>query len=44
MAVTESFNPTVHPKCEAKSPTIAVRIPIHIILDTKQAQPPFISK
>jgi len=38
-AVTASFNPIVHPKCEAKSPIIAVKTPIIVIESTKQTQP-----
>ena len=40
MAVTVGFRPIKHPKMDAKSPTMAVRIPI-IVKDTKKAsQPP----
>ena len=43
MAVMLSLRPMVQPKCEAKSPITAVRIPIMIIETQKQAQPPHIS-
>lgn len=41
--VTESFNPIVHPRCDAKSPTAEVNIPMDIIPVKKHAQPPIIS-
>lgn len=40
IAVTASFSPIQQPKCEAKSPTIAVNKPITNIDVTKHAQPP----
>ncbi|RNA39435.1 hypothetical protein BpHYR1_021453 [Brachionus plicatilis] len=43
MAVTLSLRPTVQPKCDAKSPITAVRIPMIMIETTKQAHPPQIS-
>lgn len=35
MAVTESFIPSVHPKCDATSPMTAVTTPIEKIETTK---------
>lgn len=43
IATTLSARPTVQPKCEAKSPVIAVSIPIIIMATEKHAQPPCIS-
>lgn len=42
-AVTESFKPTVQPKCEAKSPITAVRHPMKIIETTKHKYPEYMS-
>lgn len=44
IAVTESFMPKVHPKCEATSPIIAVTTPMHNIDTTKHKYPLNISK
>lgn len=38
-AVTESLRPMVHPKWEARSPMMAVSIPMMRMETTKQAQP-----
>lgn len=38
-AVTESLRPMVQPKCEARSPVTAVRMPTREIDTKKQAQP-----
>lgn len=43
IAVTASSRPTVQPKCDAKSPMTAVRIPIQTMDDTKQRYPEHIS-
>ena len=40
MAVTDFFNPTTHPNIPARSPTMAVYIPMKIKLTTKLAHPP----
>lgn len=40
IAVTESFKPIQQPKCDVKSPRIAVSAPIKMIDTTKHAQPP----
>lgn len=39
IAVTESFRPLVHPKCEARSPMTAVRTPITKMEQMKHTQP-----
>ena len=44
MAVTASFKPTVHPKCEAKSPITAVRTPIPNMETTNVTYPSNISE
>lgn len=38
-ALTESLRPTVHPKCEARSPMRAVSTPMTRMQTPKQAQP-----
>lgn len=43
MAVTVSFRPTVHPRCDARSPMTAVSAPIPMIANTKHNQPLHIS-
>lgn len=39
IAVTESFIPHVHPKCDAKSPIKAVRTPIIMMAQMKHNHP-----